>query len=172
MPSTEHSVIAPFFPSPFQSCLMSSVVSSPSTLLKMEMMGVGVGRGGRGSVLLYLYFVLQFPPFKSGAVRTAVYFEPALHAQPRMLCTTILWHAIQPRGGVAYVLGLGGGHIEFEDFVFPLPTPTFYLHPIESPCKYCVFGTPGRPDLLQPAFSSEQPCAVHGRLSQQQQRCV
>ena len=55
--------------------------------------------------IYYNYIVLTiFHRFKRGS--SAVYFEPALHAQHRMLCTTILWHAIRPRGGVAYVRGI------------------------------------------------------------------
>ena len=54
--------------------------------------------------ILYCFTIL--PPFLFKRGSSAVYFEPALHAQHRMLCTTILWHAIRPRGGVAYVRGI------------------------------------------------------------------
>lgn len=116
----------------FQSCL--DVLRGLFTKHSIENGDDGgcCGAGWKGECIIRpLLCFYNFLRFKWSS--SAVYFEPALHAQPRMLCTTILWHAIRPRGGVAYVLGLGGGHIEFEDFVFPPPLhflPSSHRNPL------------------------------------------
>lgn len=60
------------------------------------------GAGWKDECITLLCFTIFLFKWSS----SAVYFEPALHAQHRVLRTTILWHSICARGGVTYVLRL------------------------------------------------------------------